>query len=32
MSESESLAASLRHIVGVMEPVQARVPFELHIK
>jgi protease-4 len=32
MSESESLAASLRRIVGVMEPVQARIPFELHIK
>jgi protease-4 len=32
MSESESLAASLRRIAGVMEPVQARVPFELHIK
>jgi protease-4 len=32
MSESESLAASVRRIVGVMEPVQARVPFELHIK
>jgi len=32
MSESESLAARVRRIVGVMEPVQARVPFELHIK
>jgi protease-4 len=32
ISESESLAASIRRIVGVMEPIQARVPFELHIK
>ncbi len=32
MSESESLAASLRRIVGALEPVQARVPFELHIR
>ena len=32
MSESESLAASVRRIVGVMDPVQARVPFELRIK
>ena len=32
MSESESLAASIRRIVGVMDPVQARVPFELRIK
>lgn len=32
MSESESLAASVRRIVGVMEPIQARIPFELRIK
>lgn len=32
MSESESLAAKVRRIAGVMDPVQARVPFELHIK
>lgn len=32
MSDSESLAATVRRIVGVMDPIQARVPFELHIK
>jgi protease IV len=32
MSESESLAATVRRIAGVMDPVQARVPFELHIR
>jgi protease-4 len=32
MSQSESLDSMLRRIAGVMEPVQARVPFELHIK
>jgi len=32
MSGSESLAAAVRRIVGVMEPVQARVPFELQIR
>jgi protease-4 len=28
----QSLDATLRHIVGVMGPIQARVPYELHIK
>jgi protease-4 len=32
MSESESLQATLQHILGLMEPVQARLPYELHIK
>jgi protease-4 len=32
MDESRSLEATLRKIVGVMEPVQARVPYELHIR
>ncbi len=27
-----SLEATLRKIVGVMGPVQARIPYELHIK
>ena len=28
----QSLDATLRHIVGVMGPIQARIPYELHIK
>jgi protease-4 len=32
MNESQSLDSMLRHIVSQMEPVQARVPFELHIR
>ena len=32
MSEFRSLDATLRRIVGVMEPVQARVPYQLHIR
>jgi ClpP class serine protease len=32
MRQSESLEATLRHILGMMEPVQARLPYELHIK
>src|ERR1700733_3799730 len=32
MSESESLQATLQHILGLMEPIQARLPYELHIK
>jgi len=32
MSQSESLQATLQHILGLMEPVQARLPYELHIK
>jgi hypothetical protein len=32
MRQSESLEATLRHILGLMEPVQARLPYELHIK
>lgn len=31
-AHTESLEAVLRRIVGVMEPVQARIPFELHIR
>ncbi|MFZ0579672.1 MAG: signal peptide peptidase SppA [Candidatus Acidiferrales bacterium] len=32
MSESASLESVLRHIVSQMEPVQARLPYELHIR
>ena len=32
MGEAESLDSVLRHIAGVMEPIQARVPYELHIR
>jgi protease-4 len=32
MRESESIEATLQHIMGLLEPVQARVPYELHIK
>jgi protease IV len=31
-SESQSLESMLRHIVNQMEPIQARVPYELHIR
>jgi protease-4 len=30
--ESHSLASIVRHLTGVMEPVEARIPFELHIR
>jgi protease IV len=32
MRQSESLEVTLRHILGMMEPVQARLPYELYIK
>src|SRR5215472_3354751 len=32
LTESRSLEEMARRIVGVMEPVQARVPYELHIR
>jgi hypothetical protein len=32
LTQSESLELALRRILGVMEPVQARVPYELHIR
>jgi protease-4 len=32
MRESESIEGSLQHIMGLLEPVQARLPYELHIK
>ena len=32
MSQSQSIEAILRHIVGEMGPVQARIPYELHIR
>jgi protease IV len=32
LNEGRSLDEVLRRIVGVMEPVQARIPFELHIR
>jgi protease IV len=31
-SQSQSLESMLRHIVNQMEPIQARVPYELHIR
>jgi len=32
MSESQSLTSMLQHILSQMEPVQARMPYELHIR
>ena len=32
MSESASLESVVRHIISQMEPVQARMPYELHIR
>jgi protease IV len=32
MSESQSLESMLQHILSQMEPVQARMPYELHIR
>jgi protease IV len=32
MNQSESLEVTLQHILGLMEPIQARLPYELHIK
>ncbi len=32
MSESQSLTSMLEHILSQMEPVQARMPYELHIR
>jgi protease-4 len=32
MRQSESLEATIQHILSTMEPVQARLPYELHIK
>jgi protease-4 len=32
LDESRSLESMLRHIASQMEPVQARVPYELHIR
>jgi protease IV len=32
MNDSSSVEAVLRRLVGVMEPVQARMPYELHIR
>jgi protease-4 len=32
LDQSRSLAATLRELVGVMDPVQARIPFELRIR
>src|SRR5271168_3511889 len=32
MSESQSLESMLNHILSQMEPVQARMPYELHIR
>jgi protease-4 len=31
-NESESVESFLHHIVGQMEPIQARIPYELHIR
>ena len=32
LNESRSLEATVQHILGLMEPIQARLPYELHIK
>jgi protease-4 len=32
MEESQSIESFLNHLVGQMEPIQARVPYELHIR
>ncbi len=32
MEESQSLESFLNHVLGQMEPIQARVPYELHIR
>lgn len=32
MSQARTLDETLQHLVGVMEPVQARLPFEIHIR
>jgi protease-4 len=32
LNQSESLEASLHRILSLMEPIQARLPYELHIK
>ncbi len=32
LNESKSLEATLQRILGLMEPIQARLPYELHIK
>ncbi len=32
MEESQSIDSFLNHLVGQMEPIQARVPYELHIR
>jgi protease IV len=32
MSEKQSLESIVRHVVSQMEPVQARMPYELHIR
>jgi hypothetical protein len=32
LSEKQSLESIVRHVVSQMEPVQARMPYELHIR
>jgi hypothetical protein len=32
MSESQSLQTMLNHILSQMDPIQARMPYELHIR
>lgn len=32
MTQSRSIEATVRRILGVMDPVQARIPYELHIR
>jgi protease-4 len=32
VTESRSIEETVRRLVGVMDPVQARVPYELHIR
>ena len=32
MSESQSLQSMINHILSQMDPIQARMPYELHIR
>ncbi len=32
ITESRSLEETVRRLVGMMDPVQARIPYELHIR
>ncbi len=32
LDQSESVEAFFHHMVGQMDPIQARIPYELHIR